>query len=1052
MRYFKKNFALLIVLALTTPVFALYDWENPAVFSVNTEEPRTTFVHYNSADFTKTVSDLSNYQLLNGTWKFNWAEKPADRPVDFYKNDYDVSDWDDIEVPSNWQMKGYGYPIYTNVRYPFPKNAPYIPHEFNPVGSYKRTFTIGKDWNGKQIFIRFGAVNSAFYLWINGQKVGYSEGSKTPAEFDITEYVKPGENEIAVEVYRWCDGSYLEDQDFWRMSGIERDVVLFATEKVRMRNVIAFATLDTETYKKGQLLVNVETKSNLNKPLKGLKAKIKLIDDNQEILELIEGFEAGDNKLSIQAQNLDIIPWSAENPQLYELQIVLEDAKGRQWDATKIKTGFRISEIKNGQLLFNGQPVLLKGVNRHEHDPVMGHVVTRETMMADIIDFKKYNINAVRTSHYPNDPLWYELCDQYGIYVVDEANIESHGYGYKNGITLAQDPQFEAMHMNRIQRMVRRDINHPSIIYWSMGNEAGNGINFLKPYQWIKEYDATRPVHHERAGRPHKNDTYYGERTTDIIGWMYADIKNIEKDHFKLDENRPAEEKRPFIWCEYSHAMSNSNGNFADYWKWVRTRSQAQGGFIWDWMDQGLEKKAEDGTIYYGYGGDFEPEGVYNDKNFCANGIIGSDRMPHPAVWEVKKVYQPVHFNQIGDLTFEIFNENFFTTTSPYELKFKLLENGVAVEEGIINLIVVKPQAKASFKVNSNYSIKPDNEYYINFSVQLKESDDLLPIAYEIASEQFLVQKAGVATTNTNSGKLKTNYNKKTQTYTIQGEGFSYVFNKESYGIQSVKWNNEEVLAEPLEMSFWRAPTDNDFGAFKVDKRPKDTVYFRYREAGTVYELVSMEADESKEAFKVSYIFYHPLIDANNTITYTVTANGALNIKASLTPKNAENLEYLPRYGVRFAVDKTFSKVDYYGRGPFENYADRNTAAYVGQYTASVSDFFVPYIRPQENGNRTDVRNVSFTDSKGDGVKIVADELISFSSHHNPLEDFDPGNTKAQRHTIDIKPKDKVWLHIDYKQIGVGGDNSWSLRGLANEEYRIDVNNCSYGFTLMPVK
>ncbi|MFH4969453.1 glycoside hydrolase family 2 TIM barrel-domain containing protein [Gaetbulibacter sp. M240] len=1036
------------------------DWENPNVLRVNAEPLRASFDHFNDQDLKLERSDLSHYQVLNGTWKFNWASKPAERPTDFYKNDFDVSNWDDIEVPSDWQMKGYGYPIYTNVEYPFPKNAPYIPHDNNPVGSYKRTFIIDKSWDSKEIFVHFGGINSAFYLWVNGEKVGYSQGSKTPVEFNITSFVKEGENNIAVEVYRWCDGSYLEDQDFWRLSGIERDVILYATHNQRIFNVETEASLNKSNYKEGLLKGTISVK-NGNKKEGNFTVQLKLKDGSNEIISRSKEVKISSNTIesvNFESTDLDIIPWSAENPKLYNLEITISNSKGLQLDATKLKVGFRTSEIKDGQLLVNGQPILLKGVNRHEHDPIAGHVVTKETMLKDIQDFKKYNINAVRTSHYPNDPLWYELCDTYGIYVIDEANIESHGYGYENGVTLGQDPQFEKMHLERIQRMVKRDINHPSVILWSLGNEAGNGINFLNTYEWIKSYDLSRPVHYERSGRNGKWD--YKPRTTDVISWMYAPISKIEEDHLNHQKDFSNADKRPFFWCEYSHAMGNSNGNFADNWNWIRSNPLAQGGFIWDWMDQGLEMKAEDGTVYYGYGGDFEPEGVHHDNNFCANGIIGANREPHPAVWEIKKAHQPIHFEKVDNETFKIFNENFFIDTANLIFTYNVIENGLVIKQDTILIPPIPAQQTTTIKIVPIDNKLPEKEYFINFNVMLNNDEPLLDKYHELASDQFLLQAPAKALQKVVDGKkLQVKYDSKSDQYTVFGSDYEYVFNRQGLGLQSIKFNGKEQLSEPLDLSFWRAPTDNDFGAWKAN-RDNDSHYFKWRDAAKNPKLKTFTFVKPKGKIKGEklgkdecrfiYEFYYPQIESNNIITYTVNSAGQIHIESELKAQNPETLEFMPRYGLRLAIQQDMDHVEYYGKGPFENYSDRNTAAHVGLYKAKVEDFYVPYIRPQENGYRTDVRWVSFQKKEGQGIRFTANNSISFSAHKNPLEEFDPGNTKGQRHTIDITPKNKVWLHIDYKQTGVGGDNSWDKRALAHKPYRIDAKNCSFSFTINP--
>ncbi|MDC6365896.1 MULTISPECIES: glycoside hydrolase family 2 TIM barrel-domain containing protein [Flavobacteriaceae] len=1034
----------------------LPDWENPKVIAINTEEPHATFLHYNESSLETQQKDLPHYKLLNGTWKFYWAPKPSDRPENFYEEAYDVSKWDNIDVPSDWQMRGYGYPIYTNMDYPFPKNAPYIPHDNNPVGSYKRSFNLDKEWISKQVYVHFKGVNSAFYLWVNGKKAGYSEGSKTPAEFDISKFVKEGKNSIAVEVYRWCDGSYLEDQDFWRLSGIERDVVLYATNKIGFKDVRSTATLETPSYAKGKLSLAVSVKTLLVK--QDLTVLAKVLDGDEEITSLegkLQKNGAEISNLLLETTGLNITPWSAEIPKLYDLHVVLKDEKGKQWDATKIKIGFRTSEVKNGQLLVNGKPVLLKGVNRHEHDPVNGHVVTKETMLADIQSFKKYNINAVRTSHYPNDPLWYSLCDQYGIYVIDEANIESHGYGYGKGETLAQDPQFEEMHLDRIQRMVKRDINHPSIILWSMGNEAGSGNNFVIPYKWIHKNDASRPVHYERAGRAGDSIHYKG-RITDVISWMYHHQDGVTKSFIEQDNKRPLNEQRPFIWCEYSHAMGNSNGNFKDYWSWIRSQPRAQGGFIWDWMDQGLEKTSEDGEKYYAYGGDFEPENVHNDENFCANGLMASDLTPHPGLFEVKKVYQNVLFSKINDSTYEIFNENFFTTTERYDFTATLLENGVKVADLKLKVPFIAPQQTETVTIDFEYSLDPSKEYFINLFAIGNSDQPLLPKGEVMAMEQFQL-KGGKTTFEdflAEEFKVRAKASKDKKRYTVEVGSYTYVFGQDGFGLDMMKKDGENIMLEPAKMTFWRAPIDNDFGAWNSENQEKEEVdYFGYRTAADDKELIGFEHSKNKNgSHTFTYQFNYKKLEAKNTIVYTVSKNGSLKVSCKLSAENPEKLKYMPRYGMVFVLDDQYQNVKYYGRGPIENYVDRKTAAFVGQYKSKVKDFYVPYIRPQENGNRTDVRYASFTNEIGTGLNFASqNSTFSFSAHHNPMSDFDSGSDKKeQRHTTDIKPKKSVYLHIDYGQTGVGGDDSWSMNGLANDEYKLNVSNAAYTFSIRP--
>lgn len=1059
MQYMKiRNLLICILMGMlsSTPILSSAQevpfWEDPKVIQVNTEKPHTSFYHYENEGMGKDWQKLSNYKLLNGKWKFNWVPKPADRPVDFYKKDFNTSSWKEIDVPSNWEVKGYGYPIYTNIIYPFPKDAPKIPHNDNPVGSYKRTFTIEKAWEGKQVFLHFGGVNSAFFVWVNGQQVGYSQGSKTPAEFDVTSYLVQGKNDISVEVYRWCDGSYLEDQDFWRVSGIERDVYLFAVPNAFIRNLEVTAGLDA-SYKKGVLSYKAEFRNTSEKEIvKEYTLEVAVKDKKGNVI-FSKQHELGidvkaEKTIELKASALDKVKaWTAETPNLYTFTAVLKNKKGEVVDATYQKIGFRTSEIKNGQLLVNGKPVLLKGVNRHEHHPKTAHVVTKADMLADIIDFKKYNINAVRTCHYPNDPYFYELCDKYGIYVVDEANIESHGYGYKKGETLAGNPMFKEQHQNRIERMVRRDFNHPSIIYWSMGNEAGNGENFLLPYKWAKAYDPSRPVHYERSARPNQ---HYKAKNTDIVSWMYASIPEVEKNHLKPDANRAKEEQRPFIWCEYSHAMGNSTGNFVDNWNWVRGNAKVQGGFIWDWMDQGLEQKTKDGEIYYAYGGDFEPKEVHTDANFCANGIIGSDRTPHPAVWEVKHIYQNIHIKQLDKKHYELYNENFFVNTKNLALKATLLEDGKVVSNATIPVAPIKPQAKGTVEVAFDYELKTSSEYFINFSVTLAKKTALLPKGYEIATAQHLLQEGTVTAKAEVKGKLKVKQDKSTKAYTVTGNDFKAVFDNQGLGLASLEYKGKEMIEERLEMNFWRAPTDNDFGAWKVNK-PDGAKYFAWRNANNNRDLVSIDAKKiSKQQYQFTYTFSYPALEATNVVTYLVNIDGAIEVSTQLTGKNPYKLKDMPRYGMTMAIGKTYENVTYYGRGPVENYVDRKTGTHVGLYTTTPDDMLVPYIRPQENGYRTDIRFFSVTDKEQQGLRFDADKLISFSSLRNPVSAFDEGNKKNQKHTTDVKPTDKIYLCIDAKQVGVGGDVSWGKKGLAKPHYRIKPEDCSYKFTIAP--
>ncbi|MBD0833779.1 glycoside hydrolase family 2 TIM barrel-domain containing protein, partial [Aestuariibaculum sediminum] len=708
--------------------------ENPDVIKMNKLEARASFFPYSSLELAKErkLSKAENYLLLNGIWKFNYCESPELRPLDFYKQDFDISGWNSIKVPANWEVEGFGIPIYVNATYPFQKGKvtpPDIPDGHNPVGSYKRTFELPNNWEDKDVIIHLGAVKSAFYIWINGEKVGYSQGSKLPAEFNITNYVTPGNNSIALEVYRWSDASYLECQDFWRISGIERDVYLYARPQVQIADYFSKAGL-VNNYTDGDFNLNLDLKNISSKKQKGT-VEVILSKSGQDVFTSSSEYELtenGDTDLLFTKIIKDVKSWSAETPELYELSIVLKDKKGNTLEAISRKLGFRTSEVKGGQYLLNGKPILFKGVNRHEHDPNTGHVISQEDMLKDIKIFKAFNINAVRTCHYPNDPYFYELCDRYGIYVVDEANIESHGMGYALHKTLANNPLWLKAHLERVERMVERDKNHPSVIIWSLGNEAGNGYNFYKSYLLAKKLDSTRPTQYERAEH---------EWNTDLFVPMYDTPQGVE-DYAKNEDFT-----KPLVQCEYAHAMGNSMGGFKEYWDLYEKYDKLQGGFIWDFVDQGI-KTVKNGREIYAYGGDFGPEGTPSDNNFLNNGLVQPDRTPNPHIYEVKYVHQNVKFyeNDLSKGLINIKNWYFFRNLSNYQLSWEVLENGKVVETGSIENIITKPQTERTIHIPYKTKFKSDAEYFLNINVQLKQNEPLLAVGYTIAYEQFQLQKA----------------------------------------------------------------------------------------------------------------------------------------------------------------------------------------------------------------------------------------------------------------------------------------------------------------------
>ncbi|MEN8225623.1 MAG: glycoside hydrolase family 2 TIM barrel-domain containing protein, partial [Bacteroidota bacterium] len=710
------------------------DWENPAIISINKEAAHATSIPYMTEEQAMQHDyDASPwYKLLNGNWKFNWVERPADKPKKFYQPKYDDQAWDLIPVPSNWELQGYGVPIYVNIPYEFTEDPepPLVPRNNNPVGSYRTWFSIPEGWEDREIFIHFGAVKSAMYIWINGEKAGYSQGSKLPAEFNITPFLQKGDNLLALEVYRWSDGSYLECQDFWRISGIERDVYLWSAPRVHIRDYWAKASLD-ENYQLGRLNVDLDIRK-FDKALDAKNYTVQLVlydEEGMEVLNAKEKFSISkglDNEaLSMQEWQIDNVrQWSAEKPNLYTLLLSLKDRKGNTLEVQTCKIGFRNVELIDGLLYINGEYVLIKGVDRHEHDEKTGHVVDEQSMRKDLSLMKMNNINSVRTSHYPNDPRWYQLCDEYGLYVIDEANIESHGIGYHPDRTLGNKPEWEDAHLDRIQRMVERDKNHPSIIIWSMGNEAGDGVNFEAGTKWIHERDPSRPVHYERAlKRPH----------TDIYCPMYPGLEYLER----WAQN---EDPRTLIMCEYAHSMGNSTGNLKEYWDLIRKYDKLQGGSIWDWVDQGLLKTDEKGNEYWAYGGDFGPEGTYSDFNFCANGLINADRSIHPALNEVKKVYQSIRFFRDTSLLdmINMYNEYNFTNLSEFDFFYNITANGKTVAGGDFPRISCMPGEKVSISIPQNEAFTEAGvEYFMNVYARIRHGSELLPTGYVIASAQF---------------------------------------------------------------------------------------------------------------------------------------------------------------------------------------------------------------------------------------------------------------------------------------------------------------------------
>jgi beta-galactosidase len=1027
------------------------DWENPEVFNINREDPHSTLISY--PDETSALDENKNSPpsllSLDGRWKFYWVDSPEKRPYWFFRDDYNTRDWKETEVPSNWQMKGYDVPVYVNIVYPFRKNPPEIPHEGNPVGSYKRKFKIPAGWKNKEVFINFGAVSSAFYVWINGQPVGYSEDSKVPAEFNITKYLKKGNNTVSAEVYRWSDGSYLEDQDFWRLSGIQRSVFLHARPETYIKDFFAVGDIENN-YSDGLLRVSVS-----------LKSMITVDDDYFIEATLYDGrkrvyagtgktrLSGGRGTISLKADLPGIKKWSAETPNLYPLVISLKNNEGKVLECVSARIGFRKVEIVNSQLLINGVAVLLKGTNLHEHDDVSGHVVDKATILRDISLMKSSNINAVRTSHYPQQEFWYEMCDKYGLYVIDEADIESHGIGYSKDVTLADKPEWAAAHLDRIQRMVERDKNHPSVIIWSMGNEAGDGHNFLKGYRWIKGRDLTRPVQYERA----EKSTNAPERHTDIWCPMYPKIEEIES-YAKDDRN-----DRPLIMCEYAHAMGNSTGNLQDYWDVIEKYGKLQGGFIWDWVDQGILKKNENGEKFWAYGGDFGEEGIPSDGNFCINGLVWPDRTPHPGLSEVKKVYQNIGLVPV-DLkrgVFRMKNKYDFTNLSEFNFEWEINSDGKAIQSGKLSFPDFRPGTEKTVRIPFSEIVPaPGTEYFLNLKMSRNDEWNSVPANHIYATAQFSLPLVGtpVKPVPDKLAMLQTRTNE--NSLEVKGSDMILKFDLVKGRLRSFTWKGSELFKKGPEPDFWRPPTDNDYG-YDMDK--KLGVWKKAGERSVVTKANITQPGLGKVIVSFTYDIMDPggKKIAGYATSYTVYASGDVIIRNQLA-KISEKVPELPRMGMQMQLPERFMNLRWFGRGPHENYWDRKTSADVGIYESTVADQYTPYIRPQENGYKTDTRWLALTDDNGRGILVSGQPLFCFSALHNIHDDFEsPGKLsqyrkdakKANTHTSDIKPQDLVNLNIDLGQMGVGGDDSWGA--MIHPKYRLKERKYEYSFRIRPV-
>ena len=1011
--------------AVNTTAQTFKEWQDPKVNQVNSLPMHANYFAFESEQAAKIAdrTKSSNFLSLNGIWKFNWVKDSDMRPTDFYRTDFNDKGWDSMPVPGIWELNGYGAPLYKNVGYAwcnqFRNNPPFVPIQNNHVGSYRRTIDIPTTWKGKQIIAHFGSVTSNIYLWVNGKFVGYSEDSKLEAEFDLTPYLKPGKNLIAFQTFRWCDGTYLEDQDFWRLSGVGRDCYLYTrNSKAKLDDVRVTPDLDAD-YRNGSLNIELSTTSNV-------KVDIDLSDKSGKSVASLAN--CGKGKHSIKVDNPH--KWNAESPYLYTATFTVK-SNGNVMEVIPVKVGFRKIEIKNSQLLVNGQPVLFKGADRHEMDPDNGYYVTRERMIQDIEIMKKYNINAVRTCHYPDDNEWYNLCDEYGIYLVAEANIESHGMGYGEE-TLARDENYKLAHLERNIRNVQRSFNHPSIIFWSLGNEAGYGPNFEACYDWVKREDSSRAVQYERAELDDHTDIFCP------MYYTYDDCVKYCEDNTKT---------KPLIQCEYAHAMGNSEGGFKEYWDIVRKYPKYQGGFIWDFVDQSLRGKGKGGVEIYTYGGDYNAyDGT--DGNFNDNGLISPDRVPNPHMDEVGYIYQNIWTAPI-DLKagkVSVFNENFFIDLSAYRMQWTLLVNGDAIQSGIIEDLKVAPQAKKEYSLPYDLSrICKCKEVLLNIEFIQKQADGLIAAGQVVARQQHTIQafksKALALAPKRQTPQVVDNDN---NYLIIKGEDFNVEFSRANGYLTIYRVAGRDLIesGKQLTPNFWRAGTDNDYGAglqkrYKVWKNPQ-------------IKLNDLKAITDNGIIIVSANYDMPEVSAKLAITYAINGNGEIKVTQAMTTTAGAEVSDMYRFGMQLPMPYHMEYSKYYGRGPIENYIDRHNSTFIGKYTQTADEQAYPYIRPQETGTKSEMRWWKQVTKGGKGLLVTAEKPFYASALHYSIESLDEGDEKRNAHFPECEKADYTNLLLDGEHMGLGCINSWGYLPL--DKYLLHYANRTFSFTLSPIR
>lgn len=1014
-------------------------WLDPEVNEVNTMAPRAAFFAYETENLAKADQKARSerYLSLEGKWKFNFSKDHDKAPRDFYSLKYDDSQWTDFPVPGILELNGYGDAIYSNNGYPwrtqFRPEPPFVEERNNYTGSYRKMVTVPADWKGERIYLHVGSATSNLMVWVNGKFVGYSEDSKVSAEFDLTKYLTPGkENLIAMQVMRWCDGSYLEDQDFWRFTGIAREVYLYARPQAHIADL--FITPDlVNNYQDGTLEVKLNAVG-----AKGETVMFSLKDKEGKEVAAQTVKVGGNGEVKVNFNVKNPLKWTAETPNLYTLYTTLMDGK-QVAEVVPQRVGFRKVEIKNAQVLVNGQPVLFKGANRHELDPVTGYVVSMDRMLEDIRVMKELNINAVRTCHYPNDPRWYELCDIYGIYMVAEANIESHGMGYGDKM-LAKEPTYEKAHLERNESNIKIYKNHPSIIFWSVGNEAGYGPNFEKAYDLVKAYDPSRPCQYEQAGQNGK---------TDIFCPMYYDYGGCDK--YSQGDN-----PRPLIQCEYAHAMGNSMGGFKEYWDMVRKYPKYQGGFIWDFVDQGLRVKNKQGKTIYAYGGDF---GRYptSDHNFNCNGIINPDRKPNPHANEVRYYYQNIWATakdlKVGEV--EVYNENFFKSLDDVELQWTLESEGKVLANGR-NALDIPAQQKRVVKLDG-YSLPADvkGEVVLNLDFVLKRAEPMLDAGYAVAREQFVVNpytfptmESVLAVTSGKYDTRKVEKEEKVAWVTLSAGNTSVTFNHWNGWIDYLDVDGKPMLEEGYAITpdFWRAPTDNDYGAGTQRK------LHAWKNPEMKMKSFKVVENEGKAEKGVEVVYDMPSVEATLTMTYTLTPAGELVVNEAMTVnKDAKHKPELMRYGMQLVMPKAYNMLTYYGKGPGENYIDRNNGDRLGVYDAKVADQYWGYVRPQESGNKTEVRYWQVKDENGKGLEFYSFAPMECSTLNYLASDLDDGWDKNahQSHSGDLTPRDFSVVKLAVRQRGLACVNSWGAIPL--EQYRMPYQDYSFTYVIRPL-